>query len=377
MHKTNRDMYATAQNSHGDIADAHGLGCGVRFDGVSKSYGAKEVLRDFDLRIGPGELICLLGPSGCGKSTALRCLAGFETITRGNILVDGTSVVGIPPRKRNMGMVFQHYSLFPNMTVLQNVAFGLKIAKVDRRERLGSARCMLEQVGLADFGSRYPNELSGGQQQRVALARALIVNPSVLLLDEPLSALDAKIRVQLRNEIRSIQHELGITTIFVTHDQEEALAIADRVAVMKDGRLEQIGTPQELYATPATPFVADFIGQSNRLETHVLPNGMIDVLGHAVPPLRPLPAGTRVTAFVRPEHVLLHRHDEGRYVVRSSMFLGAFGRTQIEAHDDASTMPPLISQHDSSMRFLPGDHVSLEIRPVPVAAAPVAEVARP
>ncbi len=349
-------------------ANSSGLGKSVSFTNVVKSYGIKEVLHSFSLQIDPGELICLLGPSGCGKSTILRCLAGFETITHGDITVDGESVVAMPPRERGMGMVFQHYSLFPNMTVLQNIAFGLKVAKVGKKERLERAQRMLNHVGLADFGTRYPNELSGGQQQRVALARALVVNPSVLLLDEPLSALDAKIRVQLRDEIRAIQQKLGITAIFVTHDQEEALAIADRVAVMHDGHLEQIGTPYELYVSPATPFVADFIGQSNKLETRVLPNGMVDVLGFDVPLLRPLDANTPVTVFVRPENVVLRRPDAGNgdHVVHSSMFLGAFERTEVRVGTVS-----LVSQHAAGERFSPGERVSVEIRPEPVAAEPI------
>ena len=200
----------------------------------------------------PGEFIALLGPSGCGKTTVLRTLSGLEQVTSGRILIDGEDVADTPVNKRDIGMVFQSYSLFPHMTVLENVEFGLRMRKVDAAARARRSAEALEMVGLGHLGERYAHQLSGGQQQRVALARALVTRPRVLLLDEPLSALDAKVRVQLRDEIRRIQTELGITTLFVTHDQEEALAVADRVAVMNAGNIEQIGTPEELYTSPAT-----------------------------------------------------------------------------------------------------------------------------
>ena len=339
------------------------FGQSVVFDHVTKRYETKEVLHSFDLSIQPGEMICLLGPSGCGKSTILRCLAGFEDISGGNILVNGESVESIPPRARGMGMVFQHYSLFPNMTVLQNVAFGLTIAKVPKDERLDRARKMLATVGLQDLAQSYPEQLSGGQQQRVALARALVLHPSVLLLDEPLSALDAKIRVQLRDEIRAIQQQLGITAIFVTHDQEEALAIADRIAVMHDGRLEQIGTPYELYTSPATPFVADFIGQANRIEATVNDNGDVDVLGSTVPLITPLDSRTEVTAYVRPENIILSPN--GPHRVIDSVFLGSFERTIVDVNGTR-----IISQQPVSERFETGTMVNVSVRPRPVAAKP-------
>ena len=240
-------------------------GATVELLGVVKQFGAHRALDGIDLAIKPGEFVALLGPSGCGKTTALRALSGLELIDGGRILIDGEDVAGIPTNKRDIGMVFQSYSLFPHLTSLENVEFGLRMRKVATAERRERAAEALEMVGLGSFAGRYAHQLSGGQQQRVALARALVTRPRVLLLDEPLSALDAKVRVQLRDEIRRIQTELGITTVFVTHDQEEALAVADRVAVMKDGRIEQIGTPEELYATPSSPFVADFVGLSNRV----------------------------------------------------------------------------------------------------------------
>src|SRR6202050_3905727 len=241
----------------------------VRMDGLSRRYGAVVALDHLDLTLRPGELVALLGPSGCGKTTTLRLLAGLEDTDTGSITVAGRDITRLPASKRDMGMVFQAYSLFPHMTVRDNVAFGLRLRRVSAAERGTRAMEMLELVGLAVQAARYPHQLSGGQQQRVALARALAIQPQVLLLDEPLSALDAKVRAQLRDQIRRIQLEVGITTLFVTHDQEEALAIADRVGVMREGRIEQLASPTEVYSRPATAFVADFVGLSNRLAGEV------------------------------------------------------------------------------------------------------------
>ncbi len=222
----------------------------------------------------------LLGPSGCGKTTALRILAGLDQPTSGSVEVGGKDLTRVPANKRDMGMVFQAYSLFPHMTVLDNVAFGLKLRGKDGGSRRKVAQDKLELVGLAEHGNRYASQLSGGQQQRVALARALAIEPSVLLLDEPLSALDAKVRAQLRDEIRRVQLEVGTTTLFVTHDQEEALAVADRVGVMNAGRLEQIAPPAELYAQPASRFVAEFVGLSNRVPADVSGGSATRARGH-------------------------------------------------------------------------------------------------
>lgn len=235
----------------------------LQLDGLAKSFGQNQVVQSFNLDITKGEFVSFLGPSGCGKTTVLRMLAGFETPSAGRILIDGTDVTDLRPSQRNVGLVFQSYALFPNLTAAQNVAFGLKVAKIRQEEIEGRIKAMLDLIGLPNLADRYPFELSGGQQQRVALARALAVRPRVLLLDEPLSALDAKIRVSLRREIRSIQRELGITTIFVTHDQEEALSISDRVVVMNKGRAEQVGAPHEIYNRPTTAFVANFVGTLN------------------------------------------------------------------------------------------------------------------
>jgi len=230
---------------------------------LEKSFGANRVVKDFSLAVEKGEFISLLGPSGCGKTTVLRMVAGFEQPSSGDITIGGTSVVGKRPNQRNIGMVFQAYALFPNLTVAGNVGFGLRIKGTPKAEIDARVAEMLALIGLPDLGARYPFQLSGGQQQRVALARALAPKPEVLLLDEPLSALDAKVRVSLRNEIRAIQRELGITTIFVTHDQEEALSISDRIVVMNGGIADQVGTPFEIYNRPATRFAANFVGQLN------------------------------------------------------------------------------------------------------------------
>ena len=235
---------------------------------LEKSFGATRVVKDFSLNIEKGEFISLLGPSGCGKTTVLRMVAGFETPTAGSIEIEGKDVVPLRPSQRNVGMVFQSYALFPNLTVVQNVAFGLRVAGVAKAETVDRVSEMLGLIGLRDLGDRYPFQLSGGQQQRVALARALAVRPRVLLLDEPLSALDAKIRVSLRAEIRAIQRDLGITTIFVTHDQEEALTMSDRVVVMNGGIAEQAGSPHEVYNRPKTRFVANFVGTLEQLRRH-------------------------------------------------------------------------------------------------------------
>jgi putative spermidine/putrescine transport system ATP-binding protein len=238
-------------------------------DAVKKSFGANQVVRGADIAVGRGEFVSFLGPSGCGKTTILRMVAGFETPTSGRILIDGKDVTDLKPSARNIGMVFQAYALFPNLTVAGNIGFGLKVAGMGATDVAARVAEMLALIKLPQLADRYPWQLSGGQQQRVALARALAPRPSVLLLDEPLSALDAKIRVSLREEIRAIQKTLGITTIFVTHDQEEALTMSDRVMVMNEGRIDQIGTPFDIYNKPATRFVANFVGTLSTLAATV------------------------------------------------------------------------------------------------------------
>ena len=287
----------------------------LELQNLHRDFGTVKALNGIDIALGEGEFLSLLGPSGCGKTTALRLVAGFDRPDDGRIVVDGRDVTYVAPNKRDMGMVFQAYSLFPNMTARQNVEFGLKIRgrdKADRHKRVGD---LLELVGLGHAVDRYPPQLSGGMQQRVALARALAIEPRVLLLDEPLSALDAKVRVQLREEIRRIQLELGITTLYVTHDQEEALAISDHVAVMYGGVIEQMGTPAEMYTAPATPFVAEFIGTMNRLAATVVDGstGEVDHVGLRlhVDAARGRSNGERVLVLIRPESLELEAATNG------------------------------------------------------------------
>ena len=306
--------------------------------GLKKSFGPTTVVHDFDLSVERGEFVSFLGPSGCGKTTILRMIAGFETATAGSIAIAGTEVAHLPPAKRDVGMVFQSYALFPNMTVAQNIAFGLRVAKKGSEEIRTRVREMLELIKLPHLGERYPYQLSGGQQQRVALARAIAVKPQVLLLDEPLSALDAKIRVSLREEIRALQKELGITTIFVTHDQEEALSMSDRIVVLNEGRAEQIGTPFEVYNWPRTRFVASFVGTLNLLTAEVTDPaaGLMMLDGHAVATAQPIAgraAGDKVTVALRPEAVDLGGAEGDRIrlpgTVDDVAFLGAVVRIRV------------------------------------------------
>jgi putative spermidine/putrescine transport system ATP-binding protein len=328
-------------------------GVEVELSGLTRSYGAVRALDGLTLQIQPGELVALLGPSGCGKTTALRILAGLDEADAGSVTIDGREISRVPANKRDIGLVFQSYSLFPHLTVLDNVAFGLKMRGVGARERAGRAAEMLDLVGLATQSGRYADELSGGQQQRVALARALAIRPRVLLLDEPLSALDAQVRGQLRDEIRRVQLEVGTTTLFVTHDQEEALAVADRVGVMNGGRLEQLAAPAELYTRPATPFVAEFVGLHNRVPARVI-DGWVRLWGQSV---AALPGSvTEGTALVRPEAIRLTADPAGADTVQSVAFLGAVSRVTV-ALDDGSTVIAQVS----GQTFEPGDRAHLSV----------------
>jgi putative spermidine/putrescine transport system ATP-binding protein len=337
-------------------------GVAVELNELTRLYGSVKALDGLSLHIEPGELVALLGPSGCGKTTALRILAGLDEATSGTVSVGGKDVSNVPANKRDMGMVFQAYSLFPHLTVLDNVAFGLKMRGKAKGERMSQAADMLDLVGLSAHKHKYASELSGGQQQRVALARALAIQPRVLLLDEPLSALDAKVRAQLRDEIRRVQLEVGTTTLFVTHDQEEALAVADRVGVMSQGRLEQLAAPADLYANPATPFVAEFVGLNNKVPAEVS-GGQAHLLGTSVPALEGSVAGSGL-AMVRPESVTIVADPAGTSTISSVAFLGPISRVYAALADGSVISAQMASSQAKA--FSPGDPVTVGVEPTGV-----------
>ena len=311
----------------------------LQINNVSKSFGRVWAVRDFNLNIESGELVSFLGPSGCGKTTTLRMVAGFETPTSGVIAINGEDITNKPPNQRNVGMVFQSYALFPNMTVAGNVGFGLKVAKKPPEEIKKRVDEMLELIHMSEYGDRYPHQLSGGQQQRVALARALALRPQVLLLDEPLSALDAKIRVSLRSEIRSIQQKLGITAIYVTHDQEEALSMSDRVVVMNMGEMEQVGTPFEIYNFPTTVFTANFVGTLNTADGEVVDpaKGVLAVDGvqfESASDMQNKKKGDKVRIAIRPERFNFVAQEKKANIVDCTIeninFLGSIVRIEVK-----------------------------------------------
>ncbi|HEY6632050.1 MAG TPA: ABC transporter ATP-binding protein [Rhizobiaceae bacterium] len=339
---------------------------------VKKTFGDVTVVQDFNLDVGTGEFVSFLGPSGCGKTTVLRMVAGFEEPSAGSVVIAGKDVTRLKPNQRNIGMVFQAYALFPNLTVAQNIAFGLKVAGMPRADSDRRVAEMLELIKLPQFGDRYPYQLSGGQQQRVALARAIAPKPKLLLLDEPLSALDAKVRVSLRDEIRAIQKELGITTVFVTHDQEEALSISDRIVVMYGGRAEQVGTPFEIYNRPATKFVAGFVGTLNVLEGTVTDpsSGKVRVgAGEVVlkDKLNGSQAGDTLSLALRPEAISLGRQP-GRDAtlggrISEVSFLGSVIRVRVGLGKEAVSLdtfnspasPPPVVGDNAEISFCPDD----------------------
>ena len=327
--------------------------------GLCKAFGPAVAVEDFSLSAERGEFISLLGPSGCGKTTVLRTIAGFERPDAGTVVIDGQDVTALPARNRRIGMVFQSYALFPNLTVAGNIAFGLKVARLPGREVESRVDEMLALIGLPTLRRRYPSELSGGQQQRVALARALAIRPRILLLDEPLSALDAKIRVSLREDLRDLQRRLGITAIFVTHDQEEALALSHRVVVMSQGRVEQVGTPAEIYRAPRTAFVATFVGTANVLPCRVIDaaSGRValgDAVLQAAAPLDGHRAGAAVPLGLRPEAVALAPFEGAANrlpgTVRDVTFLGAVVRVRIVLPGE---VPAVVDLHGEACRNLP------------------------
>jgi len=307
-----------------------GAGPFLRLEGIRKDFGVFTALRDIRLEVEPGEFVCFLGPSGCGKTTLLRIIAGLEAQTAGSIWQGGRDVSALPPAQRDYGIVFQSYALFPNLTVAENVGYGLVNRRAERAAIQARVAELLKLVGLPDSGAKYPAQLSGGQQQRIALARALATSPGLLLLDEPLSALDAIVRVHLRQEIRSLQQRLGVTTIMVTHDQEEALSMADRIVVMNQGVIDQVGTPLEVYREPATPFVADFVGKVNMLAGTIEGPGRVKVGSHSFGGAACNgSAGRAVKAYLRPEDIVARPIAEGDANVVDSRidkieFLGSY-----------------------------------------------------
>ena len=314
---------------------------------ISKIFGQTPAVQDFNLQVEKGEFVSFLGPSGCGKTTTLRMIARFELPTTGTVIINGNDVTFKPPQKRNTGMVFQAYALFPNMNVAENIGFGLKIARKPKDEIKKRVEEVLAIIKMGEYGNRYPYQLSGGQQQRVALARALAIQPQVLLLDEPLSALDAKIRVSLRQEIRAIQQKLGITTVYVTHDQEEALSLSDRVVVMNNAKIEQVDTPFEIYNFPKTEFTAQFVGTLNHISATVRDgaNSVLTIDSQQVVTAQKLEGvvnGDAVTVSIRPERISFA--EDGRkpnvlkIKVENITFLGSIVRVQVRAGDNLFLM---------------------------------------
>ncbi len=334
-------------------------GTGVHLNGLVCRFGMTTALDGFSLDVAPGEFVALLGPSGCGKTTALRTLAGFETPAEGRVIVGGVDITSTAAQKRDMGMVFQSYSLFPNMSAIDNVAFGLQLRRVKGTDRKRRAGELLELVGLSSHATKYPHQLSGGQQQRVALARAIAIEPQVLLLDEPLSALDAKVRAELRDEIRFLQRRLNITTLFVTHDQEEALSMADRVCVMSNGKAEQIAAPATLYSRPSTAFVAEFVGVTSRIkasrsgEQVVVFDKSIKIRDDAA-----ISSVNDVDVLLRPEDISVTASSTGLGIVTHTSFRGADTRLEVGVGGD--TVRVDISS-SISIQFPVGERVNLEV----------------
>lgn len=350
-------MVPPTDNAHTDIID-------LSINNIRKTYGKTPVLDNVSLDVYNGELCCLLGPSGCGKTTSLRIIDGLLQPDEGTIRLSGRDITGMPAQKRNIGLVFQNYALFPNMSVFDNVAYGLRRRRVSVNDIKARVQRSLETVELAGFENRRIHEISGGQQQRVALARALVIEPALLLLDEPLSNLDARLRMEMRQEIKRIQKDLGITTVYVTHDQEEAMSLADRIVVMNNGRIEQIGSPREIYENPATLFVADFIGHCNFIEAEI-DHGNIHIFGQNIPVNgEQLPEKTKVVCAIRPERIRLGTVDEstlkGR--IKDVVYFGSTLRYRIVI-ENAATSYELTAEVPASQAIFRADDIAgVEVR---------------
>ncbi len=337
-----------------------GGGGRIELTELSKWYGDQQVLRSIDLTIEAGEFFSLLGPSGCGKTTTLRLIGGFEPIEVGLVRIDGADMRGVPPEQRPVNTVFQSYALFPHQTVAENIAFGLRFQKVDKAERARRVGEALELVRLEGYGGRKPHQLSGGQQQRVALARSLVLRPRVLLLDEPLGALDAKLRRTLQLELRQLHHDVGITFVYVTHDQEEALTMSDRLAVMRAGEIDQIGTPREVYDTPATAYVADFLGIANLLPGTVTEVGRVRIGGADTS------ADTRdvtgsCTVLVRPERIRLVAAGSGALRARVEQLVFAGPVTHVHLAVGDQSLQAVVSNDGMPLMAQVGDDIDLDL----------------
>ncbi|WIW50251.1 ABC transporter ATP-binding protein (plasmid) [Bradyrhizobium sp. 62B] len=344
----------------------------VSFRNIRKDYGTTTVVPDFSLEIHRGELVCLLGPSGCGKTTSLRMLAGFIQPTRGEILIKGENVTHVPAFRRDVGIVFQNYALFPHMTVAKNVEYGLVNIGMRKQDRTKRVQDMLRRVELQHLAERYPRELSGGQQQRVALARALALQPTVLLLDEPFSNLDAQLRVRLREDLHNLIRSLQTTTLFVTHDQDEALTLADRIVVMNKGVVEQIGSPEEIYDAPATRFVAEFIGQCSLIEGQISDDGTFRADDGLCFPASG--ASRKIIAVIRPEHIKkaheLPQVSPRRATIEASDYHGNLTRLQLRLDGTKLVMD---SQFPVGQKPKPGDQIDVAIDPMGIRFVPLAK----
>jgi putative spermidine/putrescine transport system ATP-binding protein len=352
---------------------------------LRKAFGRVVAVDGLDLDIDRGELVSLVGPSGCGKTTTLRMVAGLQDVDHGRILLEGRDVTRDPANKRGMGVVFQSYALFPNMTAAENIGYGLVVRRTSAADVKRRVAELIDLIEIGDAAERYPHQLSGGQQQRVALARALAIEPPVLLLDEPLSALDAAVRLTLRLEIRRIQRSLGIATMYITHDQEEALSISDRVAVMRSGRIAQLGTPEQIYTAPANEYVARFVGTSNRLDVRVLDGSAtaVEWRGHPVSviPNETLPAGSNAVLIVRPERVRVAAANDGAVgpswpgTVVERTFLGSVTRLTIKVGDEV-LLADIPGEATAAVRFGIEDQVAVAFEPggarlIPASATPI------
>jgi iron(III) transport system ATP-binding protein len=343
----------------------------ITVQGLAKRFGAVTALQSLDIEIRAGEFFTLLGPSGCGKTTLLRIVAGFERQNEGDLLIGGRVANDVPAHQRDMGMVFQNYAIFPHMSVFDNVAYGLRQRKVSKKDIHARVAEALSLVRLDGYGSRFPDQLSGGQKQRVVLARALVIQPQVLLMDEPLSALDAKVRVGLRQDIRLVQQKLGITTLYVTHDQEEALVVSDRIMVMEAGEVRQLGTPRQIYENPQNLFTATFIGTSNLLDGHISAPGIVQLEGATLPvPGLAAAPGTAIKVALRPEHLWIIADDESPAglvtldgEVELVSYMGSQSRLQVTTRPTGAVLEVEAPSDAPESALAAGSHIRLGIKP--------------